>query len=90
MTGWFFLTVSSTDPVSSIWWIIAAAVIGLLLGHLRGIIVLIAISTSATIFLQFSLNTVIAKQIMAIIMFFLKGHQYARLNSTCLFSFGLY
>ena len=51
MTGWFFLTVSSTDPVSSIWCIIAAAVIGLLLGHLRGIIILIAIFTSATIYL---------------------------------------
>ena len=51
MAGWFFLTVSSTDPVSSIWCIIAAAVIGLLLGHLRGIIVLIAIFTSATIYL---------------------------------------
>ncbi|MDG1694132.1 MAG: GGDEF domain-containing protein [Porticoccaceae bacterium] len=51
IAGCFFLIVTSSDQVTSIWCIASAPVIGILLGHIRGTIILATIFTSAFIYL---------------------------------------
>lgn len=57
ITGCIFLIVSSSDQVSSAWCLTTIPVIGLLLGHIRGVVALVTIFTSAIFYLLAGLPT---------------------------------
>lgn len=51
MAGHFFLIIASSDQLSAIWCLTMVPIVGLLLGHLRAVIALVCLFTSAIIYL---------------------------------------
>jgi predicted signal transduction protein with EAL and GGDEF domain len=51
MAGHFFLIIASSDQLSAIWCLTIVPIVGLLLGHLRAVIALVCLFTSAIIYL---------------------------------------
>lgn len=66
--GSAFLIVTSTDAVSSIWCITAVPAIGLLLGHLRAVIVLVTLYTSAFLYLLADLSPLVSLEYDGILL----------------------
>jgi diguanylate cyclase (GGDEF)-like protein len=68
IAGHLFLIIFSSDQVSSIWCLTAAPITGILIGHRRGVIILITIYTTALICLLAELSSTVTIKYDGIIM----------------------